>query len=133
MSFKFDIVGDAPALIARAAARSAGSLNKAVYAASTRVLGRAKVNVKTALNTTGQSKGTLGRSLQIVPDRAQFRAAIGPSVVYGAIHEFGGIITNGWGRGIKIRIPKRAYLQPALDDSRPEIENIFSDELKRLF
>lgn len=35
---------------------------------------------------------------------------LGNNLVYGAIHQMGGEITNGWGRGIKITMPARPYL-----------------------
>lgn len=35
---------------------------------------------------------------------------VGNNLVYGAIHQMGGEITNGWGRGIKITMPARPYL-----------------------
>lgn len=133
MGWTVDIVGNAPRVIAAAVSKSKASLNRAVWQAASKVLAQAKVNVKGTLNTTGQSKGTLGRSLKIVPDKANFRAAVGPQVVYGAIHEFGGTIRNGWGRGILIKIPQRAYLQPALDTAQPAIAKIFANELGGVF
>lgn len=35
----------------------------------------------------------------------------GTNLVYAGIHNRGGVIKNGWGRGITIRIPKREYLK----------------------
>jgi len=35
---------------------------------------------------------------------------VGNNLIYGAIHQMGGEIANGWGRGIRITMPARPYL-----------------------
>lgn len=116
---------------------------KTVNHAAGRVQARAKVNVHAKLNTTGLSKGTLARSIAVLPHEETLSAAIGPSVVYGAIHEFGGVIraVNGpylhfktadgaWHMVAQVTIPPRPYLGPALADTIPEIEHLFDTELR---
>jgi len=62
--------------------------------------------------------------------------AIGSRVPYALIHEKGGVIqhTNLFGRGISatITIPKRPYLQPAVDKSQSKIVDIFAKNLSVL-
>jgi len=60
---------------------------------------------------------------------------VGTNVVYGPAHEYGAIIENGFGRGIRINIPKRAWLEPSLEENRRKITALFGDavtaEIKR--
>lgn len=79
-------------------------------------------------------------------------ADVGTNIVYGAIHEFGGTIKPGakgflaWQSGGKwvftrkpVRIPKRPYLRPALDDTFKSgraavvIERVLTQELAKRF
>jgi hypothetical protein len=46
---------------------------------------------------------------------------VGSPIVYGPTHEFGHEFNNAFGRGIKVRIPKRPWLQPSFDEVREEI------------
>jgi len=94
--------------------------------------------------------GMLRSSIQVVDKPAQTAAAVGPSAVYGAIHEFGGTINmparswrggftrsrkklsdkqtnlHGYMRrhtrgGYVIHMPARPYMRPALAKHRAEV------------
>lgn len=166
------LAGDAMKRIQRAAKVAEGAIKGAVRKAATRVVRQAKINVKQTLNTTGQSKGFLGRSITMAeaPGRGvrDFAMAVGPTAIYGRIHEFGGVIKPVRAKNLAIpvgsfkgpakeypgklhlvvsrnqglfladasgiqyvlkksvTIPKRPYLQPALDDTAAEIEKDFA-------
>lgn len=119
------LAGNAKRVIDQAARSARAGILKVVKNAASRVQRGAKINVNQVLNTTGKSSGTLGGSITIIPNPAKLEASIGPSVIYGRIHELGGVIEDGFGKGIRIVMPKRAYLQPALDDAEPTIKNDF--------
>lgn len=55
---------------------------------------------------------------------------VGTNLVYGAIHQFGGTITNGFGRGISITIPARPYLGLS-DGDRAAVAALVTDTLER--
>ena len=71
-------------------------------------------------------------------------AKIGTDVIYARIHELGGIITpkrakylrfkvgGKWVATKRVVMPKRPYLQPALEDSANEIRKIFVDNIKKV-
>lgn len=137
------LAGDAMKRIQRAAKVAEGAIKGAVRKAATRVVRQAKINVKQTLNTTGQSKGFLGRSITMAeaPGRGvrDFAMAVGPTAIYGRIHEFGGVIKpvkaerlawrtpdGSFRTAMSVTIPKRPYLQPALDDTAAEIEKDFA-------
>jgi phage gpG-like protein len=65
--------------------------------------------------------GHLRRS--IVGDVNNNIASIGTNVVYGRIHELGGPMPGGWS------MPKRPYLQPAVEDNEDKIEDLLLKEL----
>ena len=48
-------------------------------------------------------------------------AQIGTNLVYGRIHEYGGTISNGFGRGLRIEMPERAYLRPSVRKMQPRV------------
>ena len=77
------------------------SVNKAAHT----VQARAKVNVHAKLNTTGLSKGTLARSVTVLSHPSRLEAEIGPSVIYGRIHELGGVIKPKKGLFLWFRLP----------------------------
>ncbi len=71
--------------------------------------------------------GRLGRSFGIDPDEDDNRVSkleltgynlhgvFGSEVPYAAIHNFGGTISNGFGRGIEINMPERPYFTPGIE------------------
>jgi len=137
MGFGIQIAGNAFRVLDKAAKTANKRVMDAVRKGALRVQRGAKVNVHQKLNTTGLSTGTLGRSIGIVAKPAQLEASIGPSVIYGRIHEFGGIIKPVKAKALafevggqlvfaqSVTIPKRPYLQPALDDAKPAIDRDF--------
>jgi phage gpG-like protein len=46
---------------------------------------------------------------------------VGTHIVYGPIHEYGKTITNAFGRGITVKIPKRPWLTPSFEEHRARI------------
>jgi len=142
IGFGIKVAGNAFAVLDKAAKQAHAGIMRVVKKAATRVQRGAKINVKEKLNTTGQSKGTLGRSISVKNRPQDLAADIGPSVIHGRIHEFGGVIKPKKGEFLSfisnrgkyagqrifvrsVTIPKRAYLQPALDDAKPKIEHDF--------
>lgn len=121
-----------------------------VKALTTRVAGEvqreAKVNVRQALNTTGQAKGNLSRGITILPNQPALQMEVGPQAVYGAIHEFGGVIRpkqqqylsfqpqpGQWVRVASVTMPKRPYLAPAVKTVEPKIDGLATEVLGGLF
>lgn len=107
---------------------------------------RAKANVRDRLNTTGTAVGGLMGSITHVMRGKGFDsvARIGPQVVYGAIHEFGGVITpksapalvfqtadGEWHVVQSVTIPARPYLRPAVLDGRAMMADAFAEEMGR--
>ena len=144
--FKFSVAGNAFKVLAAAARRSRDAVWGAVKLGGMDVVRQAKINVKQTLNTTGESTGTLGRSITMIPEEAQLFVRVGPSAIYGAVHEFGATIkpVKGeflWFKGKdgglvhvrSVRIPKRPYLIPALEAMRAKIRARIEAATKRLF
>ena len=144
MGFGIQIAGNAMKVLAKAAKDAHKRVMKVVTDSALRVQRGARINVNQKLNTTGKSTpgSGLGGSIGIEKDPAKLEARIGPGVIYGRIHEFGGVIkpkrgeflsfisTQGKTAGQRlflrsVTIPKRPYLQPALDDAKPAIERDF--------
>jgi len=75
--------------------------------------------------------GVSGLRGQITRRVSDDSAEVGTNLVYGPIHEFGGVIANGWGRGIRIEMPRRPFLRPALDDNVNEVREVFVDSIYR--
>jgi len=61
--------------------------------------------------------GALRRSIRVKNDRENLRSVVGSGLVYARIHEVGGFILNGFGKGRKIYIPARPYLRAALNEN----------------
>lgn len=140
---------------------------KALKRAASRVQRQAKINVRQKLNTTGKSTGNLSRSIITRPNDSRLEVSVGPTAIYGRIHELGGVIrpkrakaltipigeTKGspkdygqmsvirlgnraylaeTGDGMvrmrfilkkSVRMPKRPYMKPALEATKPWVEN----------
>ncbi len=124
IGFGIQIAGNAFAVLDKAAKKAHAGIMGVVKKSATRVQRGAKINVKEKLNTTGKSTGALGRSIGVKNRPADLASDIGPAVIYGRIHELGGVI--GQVRtAMQVTIPKRPYLQPALDTAKPKIEREF--------
>ncbi len=66
---------------------------------------------------TGQLKASIGYQVVEFPLSCEVRIGTMKGTIgdiYGRIHELGGIITNGFGKGIRIVMPARPFLRPAL-------------------
>jgi len=48
---------------------------------------------------------------------------------YAVIHEYGGTIEDGWGKGIKIKLDERPYMRPAAKKMKPVVAAIIKDRL----
>ena len=126
IGFGIQIAGNAFAVLDKAAKKAHAGIMGVVKKSATRVQRGAKINVKEKLNTTGKSTGALGRSIGVKNRPADLASDIGPAVIYGRIHELGGVIIGGQVRtAMQVTIPKRPYLQPALDTAKPKIERDF--------
>ena len=55
---------------------------------------------------------------------------VGTNVKYGPVHEFGASIRRGSG---VIRIPRRAWLGPALTSSRKKVLKVYNNALGKLY
>jgi len=116
------------------AAASGDNILKALKAGGEVVRNHAKLNIQAQelvdtgnlLNSISVQEGSGGKSDATVE--------IGTNVVYSAIHEFGGSIsqTNAWGRGIvqTIHIPARPYLRPSLDENTKSIADAIGASLE---
>lgn len=68
--------------------------------------------------------------------------AVGPTVIYGRIHELGGVVeaknapylvfqVNGkWVKTKKVTIPARPYLRPAVDENEQQIMDAVAENLR---
>uniref|UniRef100_A0A7C6A7U5 Phage virion morphogenesis protein n=1 Tax=candidate division WOR-3 bacterium TaxID=2052148 RepID=A0A7C6A7U5_UNCW3 len=86
--------------------------------------GRRLARVSRRQRTPLLDTGTLLRSIHSQVE--EFQAVIGSGVKYAPTHEFG---TERAGRTHSIRIPKRPYLTPAIEENLRQIKEIF---IKRL-
>lgn len=123
-----------------------GRAERALVRVAMVVKTQAKANVRDRLNTTGVTSGGLMGSIEYVIRGKGFDsvARIGPQVVYGAIHEFGGVITpkmapalvfqtadGEWHTVQSVTIPARPYLRPAVLDGRAAMAKAFAEEMGR--
>lgn len=116
------------------AAASGENIMKSLLAGGEVVRNHAKLNIQAQelvdtsnlLNSISVQEGSGGKTDATVE--------IGTNVIYSAIHEFGGSIsqTNAWGRGISqtIHIPARPYLRPALDENTKSIADAIGASLE---
>lgn len=79
----------------------------------------------------GKRTGTLGRSINIDDvglAEANPRCRIGTNLVYAAIHEFGGTISQREGR-VTIHMPERPYFRPAISEKTQGMRDAIRDAL----
>jgi phage gpG-like protein len=111
------------------------TLERELHRAGALVQRGAKINVTNVV--LRRRSGLLGASITNVIGRSagKIAAFVGTDVVYGRTHEFGATIANGFGRGIRIVVPKRPWLSRAMEENREKIYAMFGDgitaELKR--
>lgn len=107
--------GNAVTAFRKATREADKAIQQGLRRAAMRVVREAKINVKQKLNTTGTSRGTLGRSITaIFPSK--YVAHVGPSVIYGRIHELGGVIRPVNARMLAIPIGDRTGSAREHDD-----------------
>ena len=127
-----------------ALAARAGAVKEALGKALQQSL--ALVHRRITLNLTGAvlrvQTGRLRQSMQTFVEADGSRGVVGTNVEYARIHEYGGTIRPHAipvpGKGGKLRIvqhpgatmPARPYMRPALEDSKAEIERIFTGRLR---
>ena len=87
--------------------------------------GRRIARISRKQKTPLYDTGTLMRSIHSEVEETQ--AVIGSGVKYAPTHEFG---TERAGRTRSIRIPKRPYLTPAVEENMRQIKEIFIKRLR---
>ena len=119
------------------------ALNKAALAGGHVIEGYAKVNANEVFS--GKATNTLAGSIQTVLSKSGGTKAevdVGPSVVYGRIHELGGFIKpivaqflHFFVDGVEVftklvHMPARPYLRPAVDEHESDILDAIGHQLK---
>ena len=124
------------------------ALKSAVMAGGQTLENYAKINVEKTFSSKSTGAAGLGGSIQtIVSTATEIKAEVdvGPTVIYGRIHELGGIILPvkakmlSWmdddtGERIfakMVQIPARPYLRPALDEHKDEIVDAMMHQVKK--
>ena len=122
------------------------ALKSAVMAGGQTLENYAKINVEKTFSSKSTGAAGLGGSIQtIVSTATEIKAEVdvGPTVIYGRIHEFGGIIRPVTAKflhfiidGIEIftklvQIPARPYLRPAFDEHKDEIVDAMMHQVKK--
>jgi HK97 gp10 family phage protein len=133
------------ARIAKMPSDARAGLERGLVASAMEIEARARMNVQDNLNTTGRATGTLAASIFTAVDRGNLTATIGTPSVYGRIQEQGGVIKpvngqfltfqvgdGGWRRCTQVTIPARPYLEPAMEQSKPFIEEALIKPLRNL-
>ena len=127
---------------------SGEQLKRAVLAGGHVIEAQAKINVEKTFSHKSTGGAGLGGSIQTVVSTSTETKAevdVGPTVIYGRIHEFGGIILPvkakmlSWmdddtGERIfakMVQIPARPYLRPALDEHKDEIVDAMMHQVKK--
>ena len=123
---------------------SGPALLRAVTAGAEILRGQIRINIREKLNR--HPTGNLMNSINIETDHVEAHSAavnVGTTVIYAAIHEFGGIIKakNGPflhfvvdGQHVMTRsvmIPARPYIRPAVDERKDQIFAAIEAQLKK--
>ncbi len=93
---------------------------------------------------TGRLRNSITHDVRIQGDKVI--GTIGTNVVYGRIHELGGVIRPkvkqllrfhipgvGWRSAKEVTIPARPFLRPALEDNLGEIKKILAKRIEEAF
>lgn len=64
--------------------------------------------------------GVLKNNIETV-STGPLTAEVQSKAPYAAIHEFGGTIEDGFGKGVKITLPERPYMRPAAKKMKPVV------------
>ena len=143
--------GNAIPILHRAVSAMPAELSKIVGQAGQAIRREAVIKVNQTFGISYKMMGTtdpntLGKSISVIV-QSPTRAIVGPTVVYGAIHEFGGVIhaknkpylmfqypkPGEWKRVKQVTMAKRPYMGPATETARPKIKKKVSEMLGRLF
>ena len=123
------------------------TLKKAAFAGGFVIEANAKINVNNTFSSKATGGAGLGGSIQTVIAKAKetyAEVSVGPTVIYGRIHELGGIILPvhakllSWigdnGEHIfakRVQIPARPYLRPAVDEHEKEIRDAVGFQIEK--
>lgn len=90
----------------------------------------------------GSIQKSAGSRISVTGDSIEGK--IGSNVVYAAIHEHGGVIkpkkTGGllvfkvggkWVKTKQVKIPKRPYMKPSLEEKKEDIQKYFSEDIQK--
>jgi phage gpG-like protein len=109
------------------AVASGKGLADALMAGGYVVEGHAKINASRGRPGLNVITGNLVNSINTTLEKSTDTMAevdVGPTAVYGRIHELGGIAGHG------SHIPARPYLRPAVDEHEDDIATAVGDALK---
>lgn len=120
------------------------TLEKGVMAGATQIEAFARININQTFNGHGE-RGLQGSMFSVLVEASKdyAEAAIGPSKIYGRIHELGGIIKPVFAKMLSwidpesgerifariVHMPARPYLRPAVDEHKPEILDVIGAEI----
>lgn len=143
VSMSVDMAGFSKQLRKLSSAARDQSLLDALEAGARVIQAQAQINA----NAVFSSKATNALANSIIVETegsgSKVSANVGPTVIYGRIHELGGIIKAVSAKylhfvidGVDIftktvHIPARPYLRPAVDNNRDKITASISETLKR--
>lgn len=120
-------------------------LKKAAMAGGQVIEAYAKSNVNSTFSNKATGGAGLGGSIQTVlisVDEKHAEVAVGPTMIYGRIHELGGVIRPVAAKALHfvvdgvhvvtqlVHIPARPYLRPAVDEHQDEIQQAIGFQLK---
>lgn len=120
------------------------TLKRATEAGCLVVQGQARLNAVQALNRhpTGNLVNSITYEVQQI-SATEWEGLIGPSAIYGAIHEFGGTIVPRTAKMLswvdesgqrhfahRVVIPARPYMEPALTEHENDITETVSLQIK---
>lgn len=122
------------------------SLKQAAMAGGQVIETNAKINVEMTFSSKATGGAGLAGSIQtVVAESSDTKAEVdvGPTVIYGRIHELGGIILPIFAKMLswvtdtgervfanKVQIPARPYLRPAVDNHIDDIRDAVEHQLK---
>ena len=124
---------------------SGDDLMKACVAGGLVIKQNAMINASRGRPGLAIDSGDLTNSIMVEKDKKTATSAsvnVGPSMIYAAIHEFGGVIKAKAARALhfvvdgqhrvakEVVIPARPYLRPAVDEHLPEIQAAVEASLK---
>ena len=122
------------------------TLEKAALAGGFVIEGNAKINANNTFSSKSTGGAGLGGSIQTVVEKSQktyAEVAVGPTVIYGRIHELGGIILPVYAKMLswvdngkrifakRVQIPARPYLRPAVDEHENEIRDAIGFQIEK--